>query len=67
MWSDWLADTLNRSTFDPAPHGTPVQRVLLSDARPSDGDVQRTPENLDWEAVTGLLIHEGFGAEYPDA
>jgi hypothetical protein len=62
MWSDWLADTLNRSTFDPAPNSTQVQRVLLSDRA-----TERAPENLDWEAVTGLLIHEGFGAEYPDA
>jgi hypothetical protein len=65
MWSDWLADTLNRS--DPAPRGTPVQRALLSDDRRSDVGAQRRPENLDWEAVTGLLIHEGFGAGCPDA
>ena len=58
MWSDWLADTLNRSTF-----ATPAL-----DAKPQRaGDVYDDVESVDWEAVTGLLIHEGFGAEYPDA
>jgi len=60
MWSDWLAETLNRSTpAAPAPEAA-LQRV---------GDTHGVNPTFeaDWEAVTGLLIHEGFGAEYPDA
>ncbi len=58
MWSDWLADTLNRSTAaDLECHAKP-QRAA---------DVPADIESADWEVVTGLLIHEGFGAEYPDA
>ncbi|HTP81514.1 MAG TPA: hypothetical protein VMQ11_01135 [Alphaproteobacteria bacterium] len=57
MWSDWLADTLNRSTAaDPECHAEPRQVRVHDDVL-----------SADWEVVTGLLIHEGFGAEYPDA
>jgi hypothetical protein len=60
MWSDWLADTLNRSTFAAlAPDAAP-QRV-------GDTDDVNPAFEADWDVVTGLLIHEGFGAEYPDA
>lgn len=58
MWSDWLADTLNRSTVAAPDFETKPHRA---------GDVSSDPDRADWEAVTGLLIHEGFGAEYPDA
>ncbi len=57
MWSDWLADTLNRSTA----------ADLERDAKPPQVRVHDDVLSADWEAVTGLLIHEGFGAEYPDA
>ena len=50
MWSDWLADTLNRSTFDPAPRATRVQRVLLSDGGAPDSGVDRAPENAGWNS-----------------
>jgi hypothetical protein len=57
MWSDWLADTLNRSTAaDPE-----------RDAKPQRAAVHDDVLSADWEALTGLLIHEGFGADYPDA
>ncbi|HTY65920.1 MAG TPA: hypothetical protein VMH36_04660 [Alphaproteobacteria bacterium] len=57
MWSDWLADTLNRSTA----------ADLERDPKPAQVRVHDDVLSADWEAVTGLLIHEGFGAEYPDA
>lgn len=63
MWSDWLADTLNRSMLDSMPRATLVQRVLLSESDRTEQALGTT----DWEVVTGLLIHEGFGAEGPDA
>jgi hypothetical protein len=59
MWTDWLAETLNRSTIEAPLRDSKVRRVLLSDP-----EVERARESTEPGA---LLIHEGFGAEYPDA
>ena len=62
MWSDWLADTLNRSPVAVPDRESKPHRV--SDV---SGDLESADsESGDWEAVTGLLIHEGFGVEYRD-
>ena len=62
MWPKWLADTLDRASVDSRPHAADAkrQRVLDIDA-PSADDAVAGARADDWEFVTGLRLHEGYG------
>jgi hypothetical protein len=66
MWSKWLADTLGRASVDSRTSAPGARRQRVLDVEtPADGalvsDGSAGGHADDWELVTGLPLHEGYG------